>query len=203
MRRLKEFDEALVAGEWFNHTKGTKVFADIAIGVGLAISAGASIYATTTQAGIANQQLALEQTQNQRQNTAFSQLQQLIQNPGSFFNNPVFTSALGIGEAGAAHANAASFGGASTSESENLLTYGQGFAANQLLSQEQLLAGMSGTGFNPASAGSAASGAASSAAAGGASLGGLLAYFGTSGTASSLFGSGSSANIGPAVAGGN
>jgi len=111
MNRLRKTEAALVAGEWFDHFKGTKYFGDIAIGIGLAVTAGASIYSTTTQAGIANQQLALEQTQNQRQNTAFTQLQQLIQNPGSFLNSPVFTSALNVGEAGAAHANAASFGG--------------------------------------------------------------------------------------------
>ncbi len=172
-------------------------FADIAIGVGLVAGAAASVYATSTQAGIANQQLSLADQQNARQQQSFNQLQQLMQNPASFFTNPVFTSALGVGEQSVAHQNAAAFGPNSTNEAAALQQYGQGFAANQLLSQEQLLAGMSGTNANPSTALSGASGAASSAAGSANQFAGLLAFFG-----SGLAGGGGGALTGAGASGG-
>lgn len=181
MQRLRRFERALIEGEWFDHSKSTKVFADIAIGVGMVVAAGASIYATSTQAGIAGQQLSLEATQAQKQNQSFQQLQQLISNPASFFSSPVYQAAAGQGSQAVARENAAAFGPNSGNEATALQTFGQSFGQQQLLNQEQLLAGMSGTGFNPAGAGQTASGAASSAAGGMASLGGLLSFFGNSG----------------------
>lgn len=181
MQRLRKLERSLIEGKWFDHAKSTKTFGDIAIGIGLVVGAGASVYATSTQAGIANQQLGLEATQNQRQNQSFQQLQQLLNNPSSFFDSPVYKAAAAQGSSAVARQNAAAFGPNSGNEATALQAYGQSFGESQLLSQEELLAGMSGTGFNPTAAGSVASGAASSAAGGLNSLAGLLSFFGTSG----------------------
>ncbi len=200
MRKLRKQEFALIEGEWFDYTKGAKTFGAIAIGIGLVAGAGAAVYGASTQAGIANQQLALAGSQNARQAQSFNQLQALIQNPSSFFSSSVFTSALGVGEQATAHQGAAAFGPNSTNEAAALQQYGQGFAANQLLSQEQLLAGMSGTQFNPSGALGGASSAASSASGSMAGLGGLMAFFGSSGG----FGGGgvSSTSTGSGVGGG-
>jgi hypothetical protein len=155
------------------------VWADIAIGVGMALTAGAAAYSTSTQAGIAGKQLSLADQQMAKQNQAFQQLQDLISNPASFFSSPVYKSAADQGSQAVARQNAAQFGPNSGNEASALQAFGQSFGQQQLLSQEQLLAGMSGTGFNPSGALTGASGAASSAAGSLASLGGLMAFFGS------------------------
>jgi hypothetical protein len=179
MNKLRKIERGLVEDGWYTCAKATSIFGDIAIGIGLVAGAGAAIYATSTQAGIADAQLGLEATQNQRQNQSFMQLQQLLSNPGGFFSSPTFQQSEYQGAQAVAKTNAAQFGPNSGNEATALQTFGQGFAQNQLLSQEELLAGMSGTGFNPSAAGSAASGAASAATGGLNSLAGLLAFFGT------------------------
>jgi hypothetical protein len=196
MQKLRKFAQALEAGEWFERQKSTQVFADIAIGVGLVAAAGASVYGTVTQAGIAGQQLSLENSQNYRQGTAFNQLEALINNPSAFFGSPVYQAAFNQGTQAVSRAGAAAGtnntssaipqGGMATA----LQTFGQSFGEQQLLSQEQLLAGMSGTSFNPASAGATASGAAQSATGSLNSLAGLLSFFGTSGIAGGAGGGG-------------
>jgi hypothetical protein len=160
-------------------------FAAIAVGVGLVVGAGASIYATNKQGQIANSQLSLAQDQQYKEDTSFNQLQELMQNPGNFFSSPVYQASAAQGTQAVARANAAGSGPNSGNEATALQTFGQSFGQQQLLGQEQLLAGMSGTGFNPAGAGTAASGAASAAAGGLNSLAGLLAFFGTSGVGAS------------------
>jgi hypothetical protein len=184
-KRIKKFNQALLDGNWYSHSKSTKYFGDIAIGIGLLAGAGAVVYSTSTQAGIANQQLGLADTQADKQNTSFQQLEQLLANPGGFFSSPTFQQSEYQGAQAIARTNAAQSGPNSGNEATALQTFGQGFAQQQLLSQENLLAGMSGTGFNPASAGSVASGAASAATGGMNSLAGLLAFFGNSGGGSS------------------
>jgi hypothetical protein len=173
-------------------------FAVIAIGTGLALTAGAAVYATSTQAGIAGQELGLANTQAGKQNQSFNQLQQLLNDPSSFFDSPVYKSAADQGGAQVARQNAAQFGANSGNEAQALQAYGQTFGQQQLLSQEQLLAGMSGTGFNPAGAAGTASNAAGSAAGSLSSLGGLLAFFGSSGGAGTGAAAGSAAGIGTA-----
>src|SRR5271165_6595434 len=135
-------------------------FAGIAVGVGLVVGAGASVYATSTQAGIANKQLGLAEDQQFKKDTAFQQLQQLLANPASFFSSPVYQSAADQGTQAVARSNAAAFGPNSGNEASALQQFGQTFGQQQLLNQEQLLASMSGTGANPSSALSGASGAA-------------------------------------------
>lgn len=156
------------------------VWADIIIGAGLVLTAGAAAYSTHTQAGIANSQLGLAQDQQWKQDQSFQQLQQLISDPASFFNSPVYQASAKQGTQAVARSNAAAFGPNSGNEATALQQFGQTFGQQQLLSQEQLLAGMSGTGFNPTAAAGTASGAASSAAGSLSSLGGLLAFFGSS-----------------------
>ena len=75
MQRLRKFEQALIAGEWFDHTKSTRTFGAIAVGVGLVVGAGADIYMANKQGQIANSQLGLEQDQQFKQDTAFQQLQ--------------------------------------------------------------------------------------------------------------------------------
>lgn len=156
-------------------------FAAIAIGVGMVATAGVALYEGNKQNQVANTQIGLEQQQMGKQNVAFNQLQQLLGDPGSFFSSPVYKAAASQGSSAVARENAAQFGPNSGNEAQALQAYGQSFGQQQLLSQEQLLAGMSGTGFNPAGAGQAASGALSAGGNALGSLGGLLAFFGTSG----------------------
>lgn len=77
-----------------------------------------------------------------------SQLKALMADPSSFFSSPIFTAALKVGQ-GAVQAQMAASG---FNRSSNIMTalqeHAQGFAAQQLLSQEQLLAGLSGAGQN-------------------------------------------------------
>ena len=184
MRRIKKFEQALIEGQWFEYVKGAKVFADIAIGVGLVAAAGAAAYGTYTQGQIAGDANSLAANQAGKQNQAFQQLQQLIQDPGSFFNSPVYKASADQGAQAVAKTNAAAFGPNSMNEATALQSFGQQFGQQQLLGQEQLLAGMSGTGFNPAGALGTASGAAQSAAGNLASIGGLMSFFGNSGSGS-------------------
>jgi hypothetical protein len=156
-------------------------FGGIAVGIGLVVGAGASIYGTATQGKIANQGLSLAEDQRYKQDEAFNQLQELMNNPASFFNSPVYQAAFNQGSQAVARQGAAAFGPNSGNMATELQAYGQSFGQQQLLSQEQLLANMSGTGANPAAGLNTASGAASSATAGLGGLAGLLAFFGTSG----------------------
>lgn len=181
MHKLRKLERAIAEGRWYEHAKATRVFADIAVGVGLAVTAGASIYGAVTQGGIANSQLDLARNQAGKQDQSFQQLQQLITNPGAFFDSPVYKAAADQGARAVAKTNAAQFGPNSGNEATALQTFGQGFAQQQLLSQEQLLAGMSGTGFNPTAAAQTASGAGQLAAGNLSSLGGLMSFFGNSG----------------------
>jgi hypothetical protein len=153
-----------------------------------AVSVGAGLYESSVSSGIANTQLGIEQDQQGKQDTAWQQLQTLINSPNSFFqNNTVYSAAFNQGTQAIATQSAAS-GLNNTSravpqggEAQALQAYGQSFGAQQLLNQEQLLAGMSGTGYNPVSAGSAAQNSANSATGGLNSLAGLLSFFGSSG----------------------
>lgn len=181
MQKLRKLERAIAEGCWFEHAKATRVFADIAVVAGLAISAGASIYGTMTQGSIANSQLDLARNQAGKQDQAFQQLQQLISNPNSFFDSPVYKTAADQGAQAVAKTNAAAFGPNSMNEATALQSFGQQFGQQQLLGQEQLLAGMSGTGFNPTVAAGTASGAGQLAAGNMASLGGLMSFFGNSG----------------------
>lgn len=158
-------------------------FADIAVGIGLTLGAGAAIYGTSTQAGIANRGLSMAQITQGEQMQAFQQLQQLLTNPGSFFDNPVYKAAFDQGTSAVAKSNAAQFGPNSFNEATALQTFGQSFGQQQLLSQEQLLASMSGTqaASSPSQFINSASGAATSAQGSLNSLAGLLAFFGSSG----------------------
>jgi len=216
MQKLRKFERALANGQWFDHVKATKVFADIAVALGIStaaaavggavvagglISAGASIYGTMSQAGIAGQQLSLEGNQASKQNQAFGSLQQLITDPGSFFNSPVYQASAAQGSQAVARQNASAFGPNSGNEATALQTFGQGFGQQQLLQQEQLLAGMSGTGFNPTAAAGTASGAAQAGAGNLASLGGLLSFFGNSGGGGGGYSGDPAAGGGTAVAG--
>lgn len=181
MRKIKRIERALREGDWYNQVKGTQVFADIAIGVGLVVGAGAAVYTANKQGQIANSEMQLQNIQLGKQNTAFDQLQQLISNPGAFFDSPVYKAAAAQGSSAVARENAAAHGANSGNEAQALQAYGQSFGQQQLLGQEQLLAGMSGTGFNPAAAGGVALDAINAQGKSLQSIGGMLSFFGSKG----------------------
>jgi hypothetical protein len=158
-------------------------FVAIAVGGAAVIGAGTSLYIAGKQGQIGNSQLSLEADQAGKQDQAFNQLQTLINNPNSFLeNNSMFTQMINQGGQQVSRQMAAGGFLNSGNEATALQNYGQSQSFGAFLSQEQLLAGMSGTGFNPSTAGSAASGAFG---AQGNSLNGLageLAFLGKSGS---------------------
>jgi hypothetical protein len=147
-----------------------------AIGVGIA-GIGAGLYESSQQQGISGQALGLAQNTQGEQMQSYQQLQQLMQNPGAFLSNPIFQGQLNQGLTGVSRTMAAQGYLGSGNEAAALEQYGQSQAGGALLSQEQLLASMSGTqtASSPASALSAASGANN---AGFNQLGGVLASLG-------------------------
>jgi hypothetical protein len=171
-------------------------FGAIAIGIGMVVTAGAGIYEANKQAGVANSELDLQAQQNWRQQTSFNQLQALLNDPSSFFSSAPYQAAFGQGTkavmrgAAAGGLNNTSTAIPAGGEATALQSFGQSFGAQQLLSQEQLLASMSGASFNPAGAGSVASGAYGAAGNSLGSLGGLLSFFGSSRGTTSPGGSG-------------
>lgn len=181
MQRLRKLDRALVEGRWFEHSKSTRVFADIAIGVGLAASAAATAYGISSQSGIANRQLSIADDQRSKQDQSFQQLQQLISDPSSFFKSPVYQAAFDQGTHAVSRQQAAGGYLGSGNEAAALQSYGQSFGQQQLFNQEQLLAGMSGTGFNPAGAVGGAGQSAQNVQGSINNLAGLMSFFGNSG----------------------
>jgi hypothetical protein len=123
--------------------------------VGLAAGA----YEYSQSSAIQKKALAMGATQQDKQNLAFSQLQTLMQDPSAFLKDPLFQSSLDTGLTGVSRQMASAGYLGSGNQMTALEQYGQSFASSQLLSQEQLLAGMSGTGFNPASAAGVSAGA--------------------------------------------
>ena len=152
-----------------------------------AVGIGAGLYSTVSQEGIENQQLALAQSQAGRQQLSFQQLQNLMQNPAAFFSSPVYQAAEQQGSDSVAREMAAGGFLNSGNEATALQGFGQTFGQQQLLSQEQLLAGMSGTGSNPASA---LSGASATSAQNFGQLGTLFAAMGQTGALGAGGGSG-------------
>lgn len=141
-------------------TFGLSAIAVAEIGVAVAgagIAVGA--YESSQQAGISSEALGLASNQNARQAYSFNQLQTLMNNPGSFFDSPVYQAAFNQGSQAVAKQSAAGGFTGSTNAAEALQTFGQSFGEQQLLSQEQLLASLSGANFNPASALNSASNA--------------------------------------------
>ena len=141
-------------------TFGLSAIAVAEIGVAVAgagIAVGA--YESSQQAGISSEALGLASNQNARQAYSFNQLQTLMNNPGSFFDSPVYQAAFNQGSQAVARQSAAGGFTGSTNAAEALQTFGQSFGQQQLLSQEELLASMSGANVNPASALNPASGA--------------------------------------------
>ena len=141
-------------------TFGLSAIAVAEIGVAVAgagIAVGA--YESSQQAGISSEALGLASNQNARQAYSFNQLQTLMNNPGSFFDSPVYQAAFNQGTQAVEKGSAAGGFTGSTNAAEALQTFGQSFGEQQLLSQEQLLASLSGANFNPASALNSASNA--------------------------------------------
>jgi hypothetical protein len=182
VQKLRKIEKSLIDGTWFDETKGTNVWAIVAASV---VSAGVGLYTGIQQGKAANSQLTIEENQEGKQNDAWSQLQTLMNNPSSFFNSPVYTAAANQGGAQVSRQMAAGGFRDSGNEATALQAYGQSFGQQQFLSQEQLLAGMTGTGFNPSTAASGASSAFGAAGNSGQQLAGMLAFLGSSGTTSS------------------
>lgn len=177
MNKLRRREAAIVEGDWYG-LKATRVWADIIIGAGMVLSAGASIYSANKQGQVANSQLGIEQDQQYKQDHAWNQLQDLMTNPTNFFTNPAFKMSEDQGSQAVARQTAASGFGGSGNQAAALQEYGQTFAFSQLQSQEALLAGMSGTGFNPTTAGANASSAFGAQNANMQNLAGMLSFVG-------------------------
>lgn len=188
-------------------------FVAIAIGGSALIGAGVALYEGGKQGQVANSELAIESDQENRQDTMFGSLMNLINNPGSFFGTSgsskgtVDTTSLGgaaLNQGGQQVARQMAAGGflGSGNEATALQAYGQTMGFNEYTTQEQILESGSGLNVNPASAGSAASSALSAQGNSLNSLAGILSFLGTSkggagagggGAATSVTGSG---NIG-------
>lgn len=135
------------------------VWADIAIAAASVIGTAAGLYESGQQGKYANHALSIADDQRNKQDTSFNQLQDLLKDPSSFFSSPVYLSAFDQGTKAVGRGNAAAGYLGSGNMSTALQQYGQSFGQSQLFQQEELLAGMSGTGFNPSGAVGVASGA--------------------------------------------
>lgn len=128
------------------------VWADIAVAAAGVISAGLGAYSASQSNKTAGRALDLAADQQGKQDLSFQQLQDLMSNPQTFFDSPVYQAAFGQGSKAVARGQAAGGFLGSGNMAAGLQEYGQSFGQQQLLGQEQLLAGMSGTGFNPTGA---------------------------------------------------
>lgn len=147
------------------------------IAAAAAVSAGTGIYNSIQQGKTASSALGLAQDTQGKQDQYNQQLQALMQNPSSFLQNPLFQSTLNQGLSGVSRQLAAQGYLGSGNEMTALEQYGQTSANSQLLSQEQLLASLSGaqTASSPAQALGVATGAQTSA---NNQMGGALASLG-------------------------
>ena len=141
-------------------------FASIGIGTWLvagvgAAGIGAGLYEANQANSIATQGLGLAEQTQAEQMQSYQQLQALMNDPASFFQSPVYQAAFNQGSAAVSRSANSQYGPNSSAEQAQLQTFGQSFGQQQLLSQEQLLAQMSGTTApsSPASAIGAATGA--------------------------------------------
>jgi hypothetical protein len=171
------------------------------IGVTGAIVAGAAVasagvgaydaYSSSKQTSFAD---SIASTEFSEQQGMYSQLMSLLENPSSFASNPSYQFALNQGSKQVA-ANMASSGYAgSGNEAIALQQFGQQEAYSGLLSQEQLLASLSGLGASSSSAQNVSAATSSSSNSYSQLLSMLPILGATSGGVSSLFG-GSTAGV--------
>ena len=122
---------------------------------------GAGVYEADKSQSLEEQALGLGASTQQKQNYYNSQLVQLMNNPSSFLSGSIFQSSLNTGLSAVQRNMAAGGFGGSGNMAGALEQYGQSQASGQLLSQEQLLASLSGAGnaSSPAQAISAGTGA--------------------------------------------
>lgn len=133
----------------------------VTAGVTAAVAVGASAYEMSKANSNESTALGMAQTTQGEQEMSFQQLQQLISNPSAFLNSPIFQDTLSQGLTGTARQMASQGYLNSGNEATALTQFGTSLASGELLSQEQLLASISGTGSasSPASSISAATGA--------------------------------------------
>lgn len=131
------------------------------------ITAGTGAYEASQQQGISSQALSLAQDTQGKQDQYNQQLQQLLANPNAFFKSAPYQAAFGQGLQAVQRGQAASGNPAGPGQAAALQQFGQGFGAQQLMGQEQLLASLSGaqTASSPAQGLQVAAGAQASSAA--------------------------------------
>ncbi len=163
---------------------GAGVIGGVAVGTAVGLGLGAASLTAgyeeySAQSGIAKAGLGIAQTTQAEQLQYNQQLQQLIANPNAFFSSAPYQAAFAQGTKAVEYGQAAAGNPQGPGQAEALQEFGQTFGAQQLMSQEQLLAGLSGAGAasSPAQGVSAASGAQAQA---GNTLSGLLASLGFS-----------------------
>jgi hypothetical protein len=150
----------------------------IAVGVGIAglVSAGVGAYESSQQQGISQQAVNLAKTTQGEQEQYNQQLQQLLANPNAFFSSAPYQAAFGQGVQAVQRGQAAT-NPPGPGQAASLQAFGQTFGQQQLMSQEQLLASLSGAtaASSPASSLGTAAGAQAQA---GNTLSGVLASLG-------------------------
>lgn len=116
------------------------------------LSLGLGGYEASQSGSLSGEALQLAEQQAGEQSQYNKLLMSLIQNPSQFLSNPLFTSTLNTGLQSVTNQMAAQGYAGSGNMAQALEQYGQSFASGQLLSQENLLAGLTGLSANPASA---------------------------------------------------
>lgn len=170
------------------------------------VSAGVGLYEGSQANKNSSAAQGLEADVQGKQDYYNNQLMQLMANPGTFLDNPLFTSTLATGTQAVNRSQAAQGFLGSGNQATALQQFGQSFASSQLTGQEQILASLSGAG-NASSPSQAGSVAVSAQGQEFNQLGSLLASLGyskgfSSGGTSTGGGGGGGANYGPWNSGG-
>lgn len=133
-------------------------FVAIAVGGSALIGAGTMLYEGSQNRALAS---GIAGDVEAKQNYYNDQLMQLMANPSTFLDNPLFTSTLKTGTEAVNRSQAAQGFLGSGNQATALMQFGQSFASSQLTQQEQILASLSGAGnaSSPSQAVGAATGA--------------------------------------------
>lgn len=123
-----------------------------------AIGAGAAAYGAYNSKKQGDRLSGIARSQNARQAHFAQMLIDLMNNPGSIFDDPGYKESFDQGTQAAERSLAANGLLGSGNAAIELQRFGQSFSSNYLRQQEQLLASLSGAQFNPAQAGTAAQG---------------------------------------------
>lgn len=123
------------------------------------VGTGISAYSAYSQKRAGDKMAGLGRSQANRQAYYDEQLRALMQDPSKIYEDPGYKEAFGQGTQAVERAGTLSGFTGSGNAAIALQKFGQSFASDYLRQQQQLLAGLSGAQFNPASAMQAGAGA--------------------------------------------